>query len=538
MSTEKHYAGDWAKAKSRDLVRGMVERTLLTFRKPQDISVLCFPGIDAAEVTEVYDPLGIPRENIVGLERDPEIAEQIEANCPGIQVVNQSLDDYIAGLGGHNFGVISLDYTGGLSFDQIDCLTSLVKKQGRDNFVLHVANLIKRDPQARDIYHGVSGFSRICEEDQRSNPTSVTLTNAPEVTERIFGPSSSYGQAVDDFDQRARAKSNLSEDKKKSYSLLLRSTVAAGDLETGVVDIFNFFADKTAIEEARKLEESAFGEVTSEEQFDARNLFLLSRMSSQGVGAKLSYSLQGITWNAIQRACLRNSIRDVSEHMVVLNAITEANKAYKFFKEIDARTYSYISESGAPMVGDVYFLAHPREVVKAARNIAQATGFPKNLRVRNRSALSGLIRKYVKASGKFRGKKTLSKLKKEYAEREFLGSSAKPVLTKAKALEELDDGLTTDQIREKYRGPKLKSLAAWKAWQTMRANGTKEPTLEETIETNGDIETITKEDAINLLSEGIPLKEIHEAYPTSFKPAQLRAFKAHITMGTYPETSQ
>ena len=67
--TEKRYHDDWAKTKSRDLVRLMIERTLLKFRRPKDIRVLCFPGIDAEEIIQVYDSLGIPRSNVVGVER-------------------------------------------------------------------------------------------------------------------------------------------------------------------------------------------------------------------------------------------------------------------------------------------------------------------------------------------------------------------------------------------------------------------------------------------------------------------------------------
>ena len=47
---EKHYATDWAKAKSRDLVRDMIQKTVATFRESKDLRVLCFPGIDATEV--------------------------------------------------------------------------------------------------------------------------------------------------------------------------------------------------------------------------------------------------------------------------------------------------------------------------------------------------------------------------------------------------------------------------------------------------------------------------------------------------------
>ena len=75
--TEKRYQSDWAKAKSRDLVKDMIQKTLLKFRKPEELSVLCLPGIDAEEIFQVYDALGIPRKNIVGVERESDIADAL-----------------------------------------------------------------------------------------------------------------------------------------------------------------------------------------------------------------------------------------------------------------------------------------------------------------------------------------------------------------------------------------------------------------------------------------------------------------------------
>lgn len=50
-----------------------------------------------------------------------------------------------------------------------------------------------------------------------------------------------------------------------------------------------------------------------------------------------------------------------------------------------------------------------------------------------------------------------------------------------------------------------------------------------------DIDRITKEEALDLIGSGIPIEEIVSAFPTSFKPSQLRAFKAHMTMGRYSD---
>ncbi|MEA3514900.1 MAG: hypothetical protein U9R34_05455, partial [Nanoarchaeota archaeon] len=71
---------DPVKQKARDKLREFIANNL----KPdyKNAKVLCFPGAEhkgeeALEIKEVYDVLGIPRKNIVGLEYDEENAERL-----------------------------------------------------------------------------------------------------------------------------------------------------------------------------------------------------------------------------------------------------------------------------------------------------------------------------------------------------------------------------------------------------------------------------------------------------------------------------
>ena len=84
-----------------------------------------------------------------------------------------------------------------------------------------------------------------------------------------------------------------------------------------------------------------------------------------------------------------------------------------------------------------------------------------------------------------------------------------------------------------------KPLAQWKAHVTMGTYDKVPKSEDEIVEYEEDsgLEKITKEDAIDFLASGIPPQEIYEAYPTSFTQGQLRAFKAHITMGTYEQNN-
>jgi len=107
---------DPVKQKSREKQREFIAKNLLSFKKPKDVRVVCFPGAEAEgeealEVKEIYDSLGIPRQNIVGLEADPERAKRLRKAELGI-IVEQKLDLDFFKETGRQFDIISLDYTG------------------------------------------------------------------------------------------------------------------------------------------------------------------------------------------------------------------------------------------------------------------------------------------------------------------------------------------------------------------------------------------------------------------------------------------
>lgn len=106
---------DPVKQMSRAKLREFIA-TSLSHQNPRTMRVLCFPGAEqegqeALEVKEVYDPLGIPRQNIVGLEYGRQRAERLRKADLGITIV-QSADLPYLEQAKRPFDVISLDYTG------------------------------------------------------------------------------------------------------------------------------------------------------------------------------------------------------------------------------------------------------------------------------------------------------------------------------------------------------------------------------------------------------------------------------------------
>ncbi len=521
---EKRYEDDWAKAKSRELVRDVIQRTLLTFRKPKDLKVLCFPGIDATEVFQVYDALGIPRQNITGLERDSYVADQLEKKNLGIRVVRKSVEDFVKEAHVIPFEIISLDYTGPINQQAVNTLSVIGEKQERNTWILHQANLVKRDSQSTSWY--VGGFAGRC---AKFEAVRNTLTGKEE------------GMITDVSKSRDEATEGIESGNSRDYKSKGYSGVVVGALEKNFPQV------------ALKL----LRFVTTDEQYSA-----IERTLLKGVGEKektleeLSFNLRGdqmfgvlLEDSAYRLFANRMRITGLTNPeilYIITRGLQHAFKEGKYFTPLLKEGYSYVSESGAPMIGDIYSLIYPKKIVEAGEKMGECIGFPNRL-VINPKGLEKLairIKRFVEISHELR-RATINELSGDPEEnllnlidkRTFLGSSAKPVLTKAKAIEEMRAGLTDDEIARKYRGVNGKPLPQWRAHVTMGTYDSQPRISEESIQESpedSNIEKISKEQVIDLLASGIPVDEIASAYPTSFSKGQLRAFKAHITMGTYP----
>ena len=98
-----------------------------------DARVVCFPGAEAREIYEVYDALGIPRQNIIGIERDKSVYQAL-----GIQLWNGEARDFFSQRG--EFDVVSLDYTQLPSLETIGIVRKLFKDSMLANRALLYTN--------------------------------------------------------------------------------------------------------------------------------------------------------------------------------------------------------------------------------------------------------------------------------------------------------------------------------------------------------------------------------------------------------------
>jgi len=470
----KRYNSDWAKSKSRSMVRDLISRSLLPVSRPQDLRVLCFPGVDAAEIFEVYDKLEIPRENITGLEREKEIADILHDKQLGIEVVNDSLDQFVASHEEFCYDIISLDFIGPIGRELNSAWRLLRKNTGRD-IVFHTANLVRRDHRSKGIYRYGHFMDKW---------TDNEYDNLEKALDSCFDRLYSY-----------------SNDKKSSSYMSMTASCLKGGVKKHYDRLFKFLCGRQYHQVIDIIEDTITQTTGRHLNIDRDH----PHSSKPGRGIILA-NIATACRNIMSRKCSTYGITDEKIQAVMMSALYDTCRDGSKYSIREGVFYKYISESGAPMMGDAWFASRLEKQI--SDRIADLIGYPDQFKITDMDELNRYIILY--------GIEMLMYERKGTLKREFLGKSTKPLLTKKRAIAEFDNGTSLPEIKDKYRGWEKKPLAQWKAHHTM---GRYTPEL-------------SKQDALDLIRSGIPLKEIHEAYP-SYSEGTLRAYKAHIKMKHY-----
>ncbi len=511
--SDKHYAGDWAKAKVHALLGQTLDTTLLTYRKPKDIHVLHFPGIDMAETERVYLARGIPPQNIIGLERDKKIYESIQGRNTGIKMHYGTLEDWVSQQREIDFDVVSLDYTGPLEETDLLLLIKLLRKQQRNSFILHHANLLKRENNSNHYIAGMAIQSY-------QNDQLKTIEEAERAQLEV-------GKMTHDLIEKKNRGESIADIKKDSYTELLRSVYAGMSLKTRRTMLkYMTYGDFSQISE--ELKRATLARNPSA-YFD-----ISDPVKSSGYNP---YALSYIDLNArkIFRYYLEcEGIKDDGWRQVIEHAVITTCDDNKNFCDMLCKKYTYISESGSPMIGDIHFLRYPYQIVKKAREVARLVGFPHEIRVNNLNTLRKALIDYQEVAENSRSLRYFNEDVKKL-EREFLGNAAKPILTKKRFIQELESGHDSEYVKVHYRGWEGKPLPQWQAHFTMGTYRSQKMTEESEDDTR--VEKINKEQVYDYLVSNVPPQEIWEAYPTSFTLPQLRGFKAQLTRENNGEIS-
>lgn len=153
--TEFDYA---AKQESRQRLVNFVIRNY-PHKERRGLKVACLPGAQAQDVYRITDVLGVPRENVWGLERDREVYKALESKNLGINLFQGTDKEFFKDTD-KKFDVVSLDYFGQIKRDEIDSLGYLFGREIlKPRGVLHTNFYGSREHgKVKEIYQTGSAF--------------------------------------------------------------------------------------------------------------------------------------------------------------------------------------------------------------------------------------------------------------------------------------------------------------------------------------------------------------------------------------------
>ncbi len=156
---------DPAKQKSREKLREFIAKHVISRKSASDVTVACLPGAEsiaeaALEVKEVYIPLGIRPENIVGIEADPEVYARLREANLGIELTGKpEFDIDFFKRTDKRFDVVSLDYKGMQTDERLEATHKLVQRRIlADEAILCTVYAAKREPKKLQKQYGLSGL--------------------------------------------------------------------------------------------------------------------------------------------------------------------------------------------------------------------------------------------------------------------------------------------------------------------------------------------------------------------------------------------
>jgi hypothetical protein len=149
MVIKKFYENDNTKSLWRKEISKFIKKHY-SKDKLRNLRVLCLPGHEMLEIFEIYDKLGIKRENITGIEGNYEVfkilSKKNDSLTKKIKIFHCSLERFLhENKISKPFYIISLDFTSYFDSEKMNLLKSLSKKK----LINKKAILITNYPQGR-----------------------------------------------------------------------------------------------------------------------------------------------------------------------------------------------------------------------------------------------------------------------------------------------------------------------------------------------------------------------------------------------------
>jgi len=176
------------KAQVRDELRDFIRKYYINPSARKNLKVLTFLGHEDHELRQIWDPLGIPRNNLTVLERDNQVYDFLKEKDLGVNLVKGTIEDFVLDTD-ETFDIINLDYQSYFNVVTKETLKTIayngmLNKKGvlatwvsgkRENFTassLYRANLSSR------LDRGIFDVSKEEALADRSNVVSSEITTA------------------------------------------------------------------------------------------------------------------------------------------------------------------------------------------------------------------------------------------------------------------------------------------------------------------------------------------------------------------------
>lgn len=408
----------------------------------KNIRYICFPGFNeqtnsSLEITNIVDPLGIPRENVTGLEYNSEIYEKLAKAGLGIKLELTSDEEFFRNTAEH-FNIISLDYTGMISRGFLELLSDFIFSRR----ILSTPGILATN------FYGARDRRRIPVYYSARRTTEMAMSNL--IAKSLDVEALLYFQ--EQMKELDKSRPNSLDDLRTSIPDLICSAATIGVV----------YATRQRIMERLKTFGLSDTELNERFRIKCRQLNKLYDDSSKKLPPFIGSFLQRRYENP-------------------------------FFLE-DVESYKYVSDDGSPMISDLFFFnSHPEwfdekkfpiemycpvscqdfqsfaDIFPTCEHSSYRIG-DDDLEVLN-PKFDPLLKKCMSQAHFVQTKRDVFARKVEYGktERVFLGSSSKPIINLDKARELIENGVETRDILMNYRGVTKQQLAALKAWKTMRA---------------------------------------------------------------------
>jgi len=425
------------KGDTRTCLRNFIKNNL---GSPKTLEVLCLPGAEARDIYEIYAPLGLPRQNITGLEMNPQTLERLEKAQLGINLVGSKDLDFFRTTD-KKFDVISLDYFQQFNSAAMEALATVFSRQLlKPLAVLHTNFYGRRESNSVQANYSSAVESML---DVHSVMAKTLLGSASSAANKGIIP---------------------------LEALRNQEAFTLDALES--LDIVRARVNDASVRNTRNSLPDAISLLALAGRKASPDLRSVMTEMSKGAGKKATelsevWPLFKDLSKAAKELFAADREDDIDKDLYLRKFFAEGGSDFLHCKQnwpyylTLHKSYSYISDDGSPMLTDIFLFDQKRAWFDEKR-------WPNPIELRPIIEQQGYTPRVKACIGQYRRvMEEYGNTAKAIQDRMNLGTAYKPKLSAQKAYDLLEQGVSDEQIRKQFRVTQGQ-LSAFKAWRTMR----------------------------------------------------------------------